>query len=418
MSTADTSRRDPKAGAAEREQILSCARIITPHLLLEPGWVAWRGDAITRIGQGAPPADPDVDARGATVVPGFIDTHVHGGGGGAFEEGPDSARTAVAYHRRHGTTTLVASLVSDQLDALESQLRDLGELVRSGELGGIHLEGPWLSPEHRGAHAAQALTPPLPGDVDLLLDAGSGVLTTVTLAPELPGGLDAVRRIANAGVRVALGHTAATYEQTVAAVAAGASIGTHVFNAMRPIHHREPGPAVALMERAEVFAEVVADGHHVHAAMVRQLADNPARLVLVSDAISAAGQPDGTYALGGLDVELRGGRPLVAGSCTIAGSTLTLSEAVRYCVGPVGLDLRQAITAATATPAALLGRHDIGVLAAEHKADLVVLDADLKVRGVLTAGRWEPEAEMAPEDRVSTSEAGPVRAREVTTKEK
>lgn len=392
MSIAGASRRATEVGG---EQILAGARIVTPHLLFEPGWVAWRGEVITRIGRGAAPRVPDFDARGATVVPGFVDTHVHGGGGGAFDGGADGARAAATFHRRRGTTTLVASLVSDQVDALESQLRDLGALVRRGELAGIHLEGPWLSHEHRGAHVAEALSWPRPEDVDRLLDAGAGTLATVTLAPELRGGFEAVRRIVDAGVRVAVGHTSATYDQTVAAVDAGASIGTHVFNAMRPIHQREPGPAVALMERAGVFVEIIADGRHVHPAMVRQLAGNSARLVLVSDAISAAGQPDGTYSLGGLAVEMRDGHPLVAGSCTIAGSTLTLGEAVRYCVGPVGLDLREAVTAATATPAALLGRDDIGVLAAGRKADLVVLDADLTVRGVLAAGRWEPEVGTA-----------------------
>ncbi|WP_182347156.1 N-acetylglucosamine-6-phosphate deacetylase [Tomitella gaofuii] len=394
--------RGATAGGEETERILTCGRMVTPHRLMASAWIAWRGETITRIGCGVPPAEPDWEAPGCTVVPGFIDTHVHGGGGGSFDDGADSAREASAYHRRRGTTTLVASLVSDQVSGLERRICELGGLVTSGELAGIHLEGPWLSHEHRGAHVDEALSSPMHDDVDRLLGAGTGVLATVTLAPELPGGLDAVRRVTEAGVRAAVGHTAATYDQTVAAVHAGVSIGTHVFNAMRPIHHREPGPAVALMERPEVFAEVVADGRHVHPAMIRQLAANPARLVLVSDAISAAGQPDGMYALGGLDVELRDGRPLIAGSCTLAGSTLTLSEAVRFCVGPVGLDLQQAVAAATATPAALLGRDDVGVLEAGRRADLVLVDAELHVGGVLVGGRWEPGMEPDPAVTVNT----------------
>ena len=282
----------------------------------------------------------------------------------------------------------MASLVTDAMPVLERQVRALVPLVRSGELLGIHLEGPWLSELHHGAHDPDLLRDPTPQDLDTLLTAGEGTVRMVTLAVERLGGPAAVRRLVAAGVIIAPGHSHATYAEANDAIDAGASVATHLFNAERPIDHREPGLIVALLERPEVTVEVIADGNHLHPAVVGDIARlKPGRFALVTDAMAAAGSGDGDYRLGPLNAEVRGGVARVAGTSTIAGSTLTLDRAVRFCVDRVGIDLIDAIRAATLTPATVLGRADIGRIEPGAYADLVVLGTDLSVEAVYRHGR-------------------------------
>ena len=211
----------------------------------------------------------------------------------------------------------------------------------------------------------------------------------VTLAPELPGGLDAVRRLAAAGVVAAVGHTDATYDEARAALDAGATVGTHLFNAMRGLHHREPGPVAALLERPDAYVELIADGVHVHPALVGMVASaKPGHTVLVTDAMAAAGAPDGDYRLGGLDVVVRDREARLVGSGAIAGSTLTMAAAVRYAVTVAGLSLPDAIRAATTTPATASGLDRVGDLRPGFAADLVALDDDLVVQRVMRRGSW------------------------------
>jgi len=265
----------------------------------------------------------------------------------------------------------------------------LADVADDGLLAGIHLEGPWLSASHAGAHDPALLADATPAAVDALVTAGRGHVRMVTLAPERPGGLDAVRRLAAAGVAAAIGHTDATYDQARAALDAGATLGTHLFNAMRGLHHREPGPVAALLEHPDAFVELVADGVHVHPAALRLAADaKPHRVVLVTDAMAAAAAADGSYRLGRLVVEVIDGVARLAGSGAIAGSTLTMAAAVRHAVREVGLPLEDAVHAATAAPAAMLGLDRVGALLPGHRADLVVLDDDLEVTRVLHRGRW------------------------------
>lgn len=374
--------------------LLTAARLVTPARVLAPGWLRTDGVVIAEVGEGAPPGapvdEPVLDLGGATVVPGFVDVHLHGGGGASFDGGdPEAAATAVRAHLAHGTTTVVASLVTDAVPALAGSLDRLADLVEDGLLAGLHLEGPWLSPRHAGAHEPSLLVEPAPGDVDRLLGAGRGHVRMVTLAPELPGGLDAVRRLAGAGVVAAIGHTDATYDVARAALEAGATAGTHLFNAMRGLHHREPGPVAALLEDDAAHVELVADGVHVHPAALRLAARaKPERIVLVTDAMAAAGAADGDHRLGRLTVEVRDGVARLAGTGAIAGSTLTMAHAVRYAVRVAGLPLLDVVRAATAAPAALLGLADVGSLCPGRAADLVVLDDDLDVRRVMRRGRW------------------------------
>jgi N-acetylglucosamine-6-phosphate deacetylase len=374
--------------------LLTAARLVTPARILAPGWLHVEGDRIVDLGVGEPPRrlhlDGDVDLGTATVVPGFVDTHVHGGGGAAFDGGdPEAAATAVRAHLAQGTTTMVASLVTDRSDALVASVRRLADLVDDGLLAGIHLEGPWLSPRHAGAHDPDLLTAPTPAAVDAMLDAARGHLRMVTLAPELDGGLDAIRRLTHADVVAAIGHTDATYDVACAALDAGARVGTHLFNAMRALHHREPGPVAALLEHPGAFVELVADGVHVHPAALRLAARaKPAHTVLVTDAMAAAAAADGDYRLGRLTVTVRDGIARLADSGAIAGSTLTMARAVRYAVQVAGLPLEDVVRAATSAPAALHRLEGVGSLAPGLRADLVVLDDDLDVQRVLHRGAW------------------------------
>ena len=369
--------------------LLSADLVVLPSGPVEPGWVETAGDRITGAGGGNPPAPADRHLTG-TLLPGFVDVHSHGGGGASFTTGdPADAATVLATHRAHGTTTMVASLVTDTTERLEESVRALAPLVRAGELAGIHLEGPWLSGAHCGAHDPALLRAPDPAEVARLLDAGEGAVRMVTLAPELEGGVAAVAELAGRGVIAALGHSDATYAVAQEALDAGASVATHLFNAMRPIHHREPGPVLALVEDPRAFVELIADGVHLHPEVLRWAATTaPHRFLLVTDAMGAAGAADGDYVLGPATVQVRDGVARLASNGAIAGSTLTMDRAVRYAVQVAGLPLEAAVVAATATPARLLGRDDVGVLQAGRRADLVHLDESLRVVAVMRGGSW------------------------------
>lgn len=321
------------------------------------------------------------------IVPGLVDIHCHGGGGHSFDAGRESARSAAAYHRRQGVTSIVASLVSAPHDVLLRQVRELAPLVDAGVLAGIHLEGPYLSPARRGAHALTALRDPDPREIVELLTAGGGTVRMMTLAPELPGALAAIDLLVQAGVTVAVGHTDATADQTRAAISHRASVATHLFNGMRGLHHREAGPVLALAEADSVYAELIADGHHlapdVLRATMRLLGP---RSVLVTDAVAAAGSPDGRYRLGGSEVVLVDG-VVRTGEGSLAGSTLSLATAVRNAAA-AGIPLPDAVHAATAAPAVALGLA-AGALSVGAVADAVVLDGSLSVTGVLHGGRWQ-----------------------------
>lgn len=373
--------------------LLTAATVLTGRELLRPGWVEVSGPSVTGIGGGTPTGRPDHDLGARTVVPGFIDTHVHGGGGGAFSTGRGDTAAAVALHRRHGTTSLLASLVSEAPEDLRNQVRALAGDVESGLIAGIHLEGPWLAEKRCGAHDPALLRDPDPVELRQLFDIADGTIRMVTLAPERAGALDAIRQVVDAGAVAAVGHTDATYEQTCAAIAAGATVGTHLFNAMRPIHHREPGPVIALLEDPRVTVEVIADRVHVDAALYRHVSHSagPDRVSLVTDAMAAAGMPDGAYRIGPLAVEVSGGVSYLTGTATIAGSTATMDRLFRFAVAAGGLPrddaLAQAVRHCSVNPARALGLPS-PVLQPGAVADLVVLDTGLNVSAVLKSGEW------------------------------
>ena len=376
--------------------LLAAGTVLTGSEVLRPGWIEVSGGSITAVGAGSPPRAADRDVPDATVVPGFVDTHVHGGGGGSFSVAEQTA-AAVALHRRHGTTTLVASLVTESPADLLRQVTALAEQVRSGLIAGIHLEGPWLARERCGAHDPALLRDPDPAELRQVFAAGGGTIRMVTLAPERAGGLDAIRHVVDAGAVAAVGHTEATYAQTRAAIAAGATVATHLFNAMRPIHHREPGPVIALLEDPRVTVEVITDGVHVDPGLYRHVSRSvgPDRVSLVTDAMAAAGMADGPYRIGPLDVDVSDGVAHLAGTDTIAGSTATMDRLFRFAVVnsdlPRDMALQIAVRQSSVNPARALGLPS-PELRPGAPADLVVLDGDLAVRGVLYRGEWAPES--------------------------
>lgn len=249
--------------------VLTNARLVQGDQVVDGGWIRCDGERFAEVGRGDPPFGQHRSVGGRLVVPGFVDIHAHGGGGGSFTTGSAEEGAAVAqFHRRYGTTTLLASLVTAPLPDLLRQISVLADLVDDEIVAGLHLEGPFLSSVRRGAHPPRLLRPPARDDVEQLLCRRFGAVRMVTLAPELDGGIDAVAQIAAAGAVPAVGHTDATYDVAHAAVDAGARVATHLFNAMRPIHHREPGVVVALMERPEVVVELINDGLHLHPSLV------------------------------------------------------------------------------------------------------------------------------------------------------
>jgi len=366
--------------------ILSADTLVAPGVD-GPGWVRTDGDRIAAVGSGGPAGD----VHHAVLVPGFVDVHVHGGAGAAFPGGDaEEALRAVAFHRAHGTTTTLASLVAAAPDELRRSVDVLAALVVDGEIAGVHLEGPWLGAGRCGAHDPAQLRDPDPAELDKLL--ATDVIAMVTLAPERDGALEAIRRIVDAGAVAAVGHTDADYALTRAAIDAGARHGTHLFNAMAPLRHREPGPAVALLDDDRVTVELVTDGVHVHPALW-ELAVRTAgahRVAAVTDAMAAAGMPDGAYRLGRLDVEVVDRVARLAGGGAIAGSTATADALFRNIVRHAALPrlqaLRRAVAMTATTPARALGLADVGELVAGRRADLVGLSADLAVEAVYRGG--------------------------------
>lgn len=286
----------------------------------------------------------------------YTDIHCHGGGGHAFGDTVEGTLLALAAHRSHGTSRVVASLVSEPLERTARAMDVIKEaMTADAGILGVHLEGPFLSTARKGAHDQGALAFPAPDVVEALLAAAGGIIRQITIAPELPHALDAISRFVDAGVVVAVGHTDADSALARAAFDRGATLLTHSFNAMRGVSGREPGPVGAALADERVNLEVIADGIHVDPALVAMLfRAAPGRVVLVTDAMAAAAAPEGRYVLGGLDVDVSGGRAVISGTDTLAGSTLTLDRAIEVCIA-AGVTADAAIAAATTTPARVLG---------------------------------------------------------------
>ncbi|SFE97958.1 N-acetylglucosamine-6-phosphate deacetylase [Streptomyces mirabilis] len=369
--------------------VLAGARVVLPTGVVDDGRVIVDG---TRIAGSAPSSARTLDLSGHWLVPGFVDLHNHGGGGASFTSGTvEEVLQGVHTHRLHGTTTLVASTVTGDMDGLAQRAGLLSELAEQGDIAGIHFEGPFISPCRKGAHSEELLRDPDPAEVRKLIDAARGRASMVTLATELPGGIDSVRLLAEHGVIAAIGHTDATYEQTVEAIDAGATVATHLFNAMPALGHRTPGPIAALLEDERITVELINDGTHLHPAAL-QLAFHHAgadRVAFITDAMDAAGFGDGRYRLGPLEVEVSEGVARLVEGGSIAGSTLTLDRAFQRAATVDRLPVEDIVAALSANPARLLGLYDrVGSLEPGKDADLVVLDGGFVLKGVMRRGEW------------------------------
>jgi N-acetylglucosamine-6-phosphate deacetylase len=355
-----------------------------------PGWLRTAGGIIQAASAGA--AAPAFEREGADVLrvdsllPGFIDTHVHGAMGVDFATVGVDPAPAIDHHMSLGSTSLVASLATGDWADMRDRLRELAPLVRSGGLSGLHLEGPFLSSARCGAHDPHLLRDASLHLIEEALTAADGTLSMVTLAPEVPGALDAIDRLIEAGVVVAIGHTDASADVVQRAVDRGASVITHLFNGMPPLHHRAPGPVGVALTTDSLMLEVIADGHHVD-DLALDLAFRVARdrLSLVSDAMSATGLGDGSYELAGSTVVVTDGVAMLADGSSLAGSTTPLAGAVTRLLDR-GVPLAHVQAASSSTPARALGL-TAPALVPGAAADLVVLDGSAITR-VMKAGRW------------------------------
>lgn len=339
---------------------------------------------------------------GRRVVAGFVDIHIHGGGGASFMDGtPEAFAEVCRYAARHGTTALLATTRSAPPDRLLEVVSALGrfEGVPDGaKFMGIHLEGPFLSPERPGAHNPDYLRVAALDEVDRLLDAANGKIKHCTLAPELPGALGVIEVLRSQGVTVALGHSSADFSTARRAISHGASIATHVFDCMPPLHHRELSITSAAVTDDRVVAEVIADGHHIHPAMIRLLvrAKQPHRVALVSNNFFAAGMPDGVYSRDDRIISVEHGLAYLAdaGNPIIAGATVGMERAFANLIQFAGVSVQEASEMASAVPAAIIGeQHSIGSIRVGAQADLVVLDHDGSVWMTLVDGRMVYQVE-------------------------
>lgn len=326
------------------------------------------------------PQDVEViDLSGAPLVPGYVDIHCHGAESAAFDDGETAVTTILAAHQAHGTAYQSFSLVTDDVPKTARLIEQLAPVVKQNKHAvGIHPEGPFLSPAHKGAHPERFLRDPAISAVKELVDSADGQLSQFTLAPERDGGIEAVEFLRDHDVVVSLGHSEADFEQANMAFSAGASILTHAFNGMTGIHHRAPGPVVAALRNESVWLEVINDGIHVHPAVVEGLfIEAPERMILITDAMSATCSPDGDYMLGTLAVVVKDGVARLKEGDSLAGSTLTMDRAVANAVHNCNVALDVAIAAATRHPATAVGAQDYaGSIEVGRDANVLVLDPD------------------------------------------
>ena len=372
--------------------LLTDARVVVPAGVLEPGWVRVEGARILEVGaEGAPAGVVRLSLAGRTVVPGFVDLHVHGGGGHSMQSADaDEIRAAAAFHLEHGTTCLLVSIVTAPLDEMLDTLDAVARLAGEGTILGAHLEGPFLNPRRAGAHDARHLLAPDVATFERLLAAADGALRVVTVAPELPRGIELLRRVVGERYRCGGRPLRRRSRSGNGRLRRRRDLVTHLFNGMRPWHHREPGLAGAALERPEAVSELIVDGVHLHDGTARlAFVAAPGRIALVTDATAAAGSDEGAHRLGTAEVRVLDGAPRLADGITLAGSVLTMDRALARAVQELGVPIGTAVEAASTTPARVLGIGDrVGSIEPGKDADLVILDDELRVEAVMSRGVW------------------------------
>lgn len=349
----------------------------------------------------SPALKPDVvevDAKGKNLTPGYIDIHAHGSWDRSFDDGPEGIDIARAGHMVHGTTRQVLSLITNPMDVMCANLKNVkAAMGKRPDVLGAHLEGPFLALSRKGAHDPKCLKDPTDDLVDRLLEAADGSIRQITIAPELPHGISAIKRFADAGVVPAVGHCDADYQTARRGFESGAGIMTHIFNAMNGLKHREPGPIPAAVEDPRVTIELINDGFHVQNPVLKMAVEfAPHRIAFVTDAMSATDCPDGAYKLGALDVTVKGGHARLVSNGAIAGSTLLLEHSVERAVNVLGMAPSDAVEAATLIPAHAFGFDranaatgvPLGLLSPGYAADLLISDPKTwQVEHVWCAGR-------------------------------
>lgn len=392
-------------------QLLAAQTVVLGGRLVRPGWILF-DEMVYEIGEGSPPARVRAAASVSTVLPdgvlspGLVDIQVNGAFGVDFASATDDEWIQVAQRMPStGVTAFVPTFITAPFEELAANLiayRALRPLLDAApgaaRTVGVHLEGPFLAEQRRGAHRADLLSDPDPQLVATLLDAAAGALTYMTLAPERPGALEAIRQLTGAGVRVALGHCDADALTVRAAADAGATLVTHLYNAQRPMRHRDPGTVGAALTDPRLTCGLIVDLHHVSPIAVEiAFRASAGAIALVTDAVAAMGMPAGSYELGGDRLDVQPGLPPRRADGAIAGSALRMDEAIANALLHCGLDLRSAINSATQIPAHAVGRSDLGLLAPGAPADLVWLGEDLMARTTWVGGQiaWSGDRESA-----------------------
>ncbi len=371
-------------------------RIVTPFRVVEGGTLLVEDGKIAELGRAqdvaVPPGTPTVQLGPTDVLaPGFVDLLCHGGAGYDFaDDDPEAIDTISRYFLRHGTTGMLASLFAKPEPDL---LRDVARVAEyclthpTGNILGCHMEGPYLNPIMKGAMNEAYLWQPTVANWTLMRDAARGTIRLMTIAPELPGSLEVMRAAAKEGVVLSIGHTTASYEEIEVAIDNGAAHVTHMFNAMRPLHHRDPSITVAALLHDELKVELIADGIHVHPKVMKLIykVKGARGIVLVSDSVRAGGMPDGEYEFADQAIQMKDRRAYLPDN-TLAGSTLTMDYAVKTMVEQVGVPLTEALRMASLNGAKVLGLEHKGILAVGMDADLVVLDTDFTVKMTVVGG--------------------------------
>jgi N-acetylglucosamine-6-phosphate deacetylase len=378
-------------------KVITAEKLLTPDKTLSQPMVVIEDGVIASIASRADAAIPAGDLQdypGATLVPAYFDVHFHGSGGADAMQATRESLTVIGrFLARHGVGSYLATTISAPVDTTLRSLCGLAKLMGEDIEGarplGIHIEGPFISHAKRGAHAERDLQLPTLALFNSMWEASEGHIRLMTIAPELPGADEVMARANELGVRISLGHSNAGTEDALRGIRAGAISATHTFNAMRRFDHREPGMLGVVLDRPDLYAEIISDGLHVHPTVVRMFwkEKGSERAILVTDAMSATGMPDGNYRLGELDVRVKDGKCIV-GEDTLAGSTLTMDRAVQNFARFTGIEFGEAAALATRNPARMTGLDSqVGTLEAGRTADLTVLSPNGEVIETILRGQ-------------------------------